>query len=86
VVRACEAVGLKITSFSRRDEAAELKVREGSTLAWGVATAIKGYGAVPDIIYDLGEVGREAMVRVLGHDPLEVARKVIAIRQHLPLP
>jgi hydroxymethylpyrimidine/phosphomethylpyrimidine kinase len=85
VLRACEAAGLKIASFSRRDEPGELKARQGSTLARGVATAIKAYGAVPDIIYDLGDVGKEAMVRVLGHDSLEVARKVIAIRQHLPL-
>jgi predicted fused transcriptional regulator/phosphomethylpyrimidine kinase len=49
-----------------------------------VATAIKRYGVVPDIICDCGEVGKEAMVRVLGHDHLEVVRKVIAIRQHLP--
>ncbi len=85
VLRACESAGLKVTSFSQRDAPAELKAREGSTLAWGVATAIKSYGAVPDIIYDCGEVGKEAMVRVLGHNPLEVVRKVIAIRQHLPL-
>jgi hydroxymethylpyrimidine kinase / phosphomethylpyrimidine kinase / thiamine-phosphate diphosphorylase len=85
VLRACESAGLKVTSFSQRDAPAEPKAREESTLAWGVATAIKSYGAVPDIIYDCGEVGKEAMVRVLGHDPLEVVRKVIAIRQHLPL-
>jgi hydroxymethylpyrimidine/phosphomethylpyrimidine kinase len=83
ILRASEAAGLKIISFSRRDEPAELKAHEGSTLAWGVATAIQGNGAIPDIICDRGGVGKEAMVRVLGHDPLGVAHKVIAIRRHL---
>jgi hydroxymethylpyrimidine/phosphomethylpyrimidine kinase len=51
----------------------------------GVAEAIKACGGVPDIIYDLGGVGKEAMVRVLGRDPLHVAQKVLAIRRYLGL-
>jgi hydroxymethylpyrimidine/phosphomethylpyrimidine kinase len=34
---------------------------------------------VPDIIFDRGGVGKEPMVRVLGHDPEEVVNKVLAI-------
>jgi hydroxymethylpyrimidine kinase / phosphomethylpyrimidine kinase / thiamine-phosphate diphosphorylase len=48
-----------------------------------VADAIERMGTVPDIIYDLGEVGKEAMVQVLGYDAAEVARKVLMIRHRL---
>jgi hydroxymethylpyrimidine kinase/phosphomethylpyrimidine kinase len=85
ILRACEGAGLRIASFPRRDDLSET-TSEGSSLARGVAEAIQGCGAVPDIIYDLGSIGKEAMVRVLGPDPLHVARKVLAIRRHLHLP
>jgi hydroxymethylpyrimidine kinase/phosphomethylpyrimidine kinase len=83
VLRACQAAELRIAQFSRHDAPIDTQPREGSTLTWGVAQAIQGVDAVPDIIYDLGEVGREAMVRVLGRDALEVARKVLMIRSRL---
>ena len=40
-------------------------------------------GTVPDIVYDLGTVGREAMVWVLGQDALEVSRKVLLIHHRV---
>jgi hydroxymethylpyrimidine kinase / phosphomethylpyrimidine kinase / thiamine-phosphate diphosphorylase len=83
VLQACQAADLRIARLSWQDEPVEAKSHEGSALAWGVAEAIQGLGVVPDIIYDLGEVGKEAMVRVLGHDALEVARKVLMIRHRL---
>ncbi|RLA96725.1 MAG: phosphomethylpyrimidine kinase, partial [Deltaproteobacteria bacterium] len=38
-------------------------------------------GPVPDVIYDRGDWGKEPMVRILGHDPLEVAEKAIEIHR-----
>jgi hydroxymethylpyrimidine/phosphomethylpyrimidine kinase len=84
ILRACQAAGLHMGSFSRRSHSTEAKVHEEATLARGVAEAVQTYGAIPDLIYDRGDVGKEAMVRVLGRDPLQVARKVLAIRHHLP--
>lgn len=86
ILQACQAAGLRMSRFSRRDFPAEVEAREETTLAQGVAEAIREFGAVPDVIYDRGGVGTEAMVRVLGHDPLHVAHKVLAIRRHLRLP
>lgn len=58
---ACEELGLCMASFSREDEP------EGvSTMEWGVAEVIKKEGRVPDVIYDRGGVGKEAMIRLLG--------------------
>ena len=36
-----------------------------------------------DIVYDLGTVGQEAMVWVLGQDAVEVSQKVLLIRSRL---
>jgi hydroxymethylpyrimidine/phosphomethylpyrimidine kinase len=83
ILQACQAADLRIAQRSRRDEPVGAKIREGSTLAWGVAEAIQGIDTIPDIIYDLGEVGQEAMVWVLGHDALAVARKTLTIRHRL---
>jgi hydroxymethylpyrimidine/phosphomethylpyrimidine kinase len=83
IVGACERAGLQVATCAWTDAPPEVKAEGGSRLAWGVAKAIQASGAVPDLISDAGDVGREAMVRVLGHDPLDVAHKVLAIRRQL---
>jgi len=47
-----------------------------STMDWGTRTAIETAGGVPDVIWDSGEIGKEAMMRVLGSEPMDVLRKV----------
>jgi hydroxymethylpyrimidine/phosphomethylpyrimidine kinase len=63
--------GLKVTSFDREDEPEGEK-----TMEWGTRTAIGRTGKVPDVIFDRGGVGKEAMIRLLGHDPQDVLRKL----------
>lgn len=71
---ACKELGLNTATFSREDEP------EGvSTMEWGVGSAIKSAGSFPDVIYDTGDVGKEAMIRLLGRDAVEVARKALDI-------
>jgi len=67
-----------VSSFDRRLEPPEVKAAEGGTLAWGVEEAIKAVGGVPDVVYDLGEVGKEPMIRVLGNSAIEVVEKTLA--------
>jgi hydroxymethylpyrimidine/phosphomethylpyrimidine kinase len=43
-----------------------------------VEEAIKAAGRVPDIVYDLGEVGKEPMIRVLGNSAMDVVEKALA--------
>ncbi len=71
---ACSGLGLNIASFSREDEPQGV-----STMEWGVTEAIKTEGRVPDVIYDTGGVGKEAMIRLLGRDAVEVARRAVEI-------
>ena len=36
-------------------------------------------GGVPDVIFDTGGVGKEAMIRLLGRDAVEVAKRAVEI-------
>lgn len=71
---ACKELGLRVATFSRKDEP------EGvSTMEWGVSEAIKSAERVPDVIYDKGDIGKEAMIRLLGRDAVEVAGRAVEI-------
>jgi len=83
VVETCKALGLTVSSFDRSEEPNEVKTVEGGSLPWGVGRAIEKIGKVPDVIYDLGDVGKEPMVRILGRNAVEVANKVLLIASKL---
>lgn len=72
-------LGLAVESFDRADEPPGIKAREGSSLEWGTNEVIKRIGRAPDLIFDLGEVGKEPMIRVLGPDPQAVTAKAISL-------
>jgi hydroxymethylpyrimidine/phosphomethylpyrimidine kinase len=73
-IMACEELGFCVESFSREDEPQGL-----STMEWGVSDAIRRAGKIPDVIYDKGGVGKEAMIRIIGRDAVEVAGKALRI-------
>ncbi|UCD72040.1 MAG: bifunctional hydroxymethylpyrimidine kinase/phosphomethylpyrimidine kinase, partial [Syntrophobacterales bacterium] len=81
VLQACSALHYSVTSFDRKKEPRSIKGREGSSLEWGTESALRRSGQVPDIIYDEGDQGKEAMVRVLGRHPHEVIEKVVGINE-----
>ena len=56
-----------------------MKDKEGASLEWGVAEAIKSTGCIPDVIYDLGDIGKVPVMRKIGKNAVEVVDKVIAI-------
>ena len=72
----CQELGLSISSFSREEEP-----EDTHTMDWGTAHAIRKQGSVPDIIPDNGGIGKEAMIRIMGHNAIEVARKTIRIAE-----
>ncbi len=78
-VQRAREVGLEVCEFSRAKEPEEVKEREGSTLVWGVQHVIEELGRVPDVIFDLGDMGKEPMIRVLGKNPLDVVEKAFKI-------
>jgi hydroxymethylpyrimidine/phosphomethylpyrimidine kinase len=81
IIRAGEQIGLKIGSFSRDKEPGEIKDQEGKSLEWGVSWVIEELGVVPDLIYDTGGWGKEAMIRVIGKDAKDIVSKVIALHK-----
>ena len=78
LLEAFKKLGRVVSSFDRRLEPPKVKVTEGETLVWGVEEAIKAAGRVPDVVYDLGEVGKEPMIRVLGDSAMDVVEKALA--------
>jgi hydroxymethylpyrimidine/phosphomethylpyrimidine kinase len=70
IVSACKKLGLSVASFDRRKQPADTLLVES-----GTAEAIKAAGKVPDIIYDRGGIGKEAMVRIIGEDAVYVVKK-----------
>lgn len=79
VVNLCTAQGFRVAFFSRSDEPPEVREREGSSLEWGVNEVLSRGGAVPDMICDRGDVGKEPMIRVLGKYPDDVVNKVLKL-------
>jgi hydroxymethylpyrimidine kinase/phosphomethylpyrimidine kinase len=77
---------LRCASFDRAREPAEVKAREGGTLSWGVASILdnlQSWEQPPDLIGDKGEVGKEAMIRIIGEDPMRVVEKALALKTAL---
>jgi len=78
-VEKCKKAGFKIGSFDRALEPKDAK----STMEWGTSQVIKQLGSVPDIIYDEGGKGKEAMIRILGEKPEDVVDKVYILSKKL---
>jgi len=77
----CRRLRFKIASFDRADEPKNIRVREGSSLEWGTQKALTDYGSVPDIIYDLGGIRKEEMIRVIAEDIESLINKILAIHR-----
>lgn len=80
ILRRARRAGLAVKHFNRRDEPPAVKRKEGSSLSWGVQEVLRRNRETPDIIFDRGDVGKEPMIRVLGRNPAEVAKKVLRLR------
>ncbi len=74
IMDACREQGYVIASFDRTKEPPS---RE--TMEWGTSKAIEESDEFPDVIFDEGGRGREAMVRVLGCDAVDVKNKALEI-------
>ncbi len=64
-----------ISFYDRREEPEEVKKKEGATLPWGIESAIRKAGRMPDVIYHEGDVGKEPMILIFGKDPEDVLSK-----------
>jgi len=54
---------------------------EGSTMGWVARRAFKGVSGTPAAVYDRGDVGKEAIARVLAPDARTVTSRVLALAE-----
>ncbi len=78
-IKACEAMGLTVSFYDRREEPDEIKDIEGMTTKWGAEQAVKRIGKAPDAIYHFGDWGKEPMIVLLGEDAVQIAERVAKI-------
>ncbi len=76
IIQKCREQNWNIKKFDRRKEPDRIKLKEGASLEWGLVL-FKKYTSIPDVIYDLGDVGKEPMIRIFGKNPEEVVNKVL---------
>jgi hydroxymethylpyrimidine/phosphomethylpyrimidine kinase len=81
IINICKELGYSIDDFDRTEEPEDIKKKEGSSLKWGTDSVFSRQDAVPDIVFDLGDVGKEPMIRIFGKHPDDVADKVLAISE-----
>lgn len=79
LVEAAKKLNLKVSYYDRREEPPEIKRKEGATIPWGIEQAVKRIGTVPDVVYHLGDWGKEPMILIFGKDPTDVVRKALRI-------
>ncbi len=53
-----------------------MKRAEKGTMEWGIESAVKRAGRRPDLIYHLGDWGKEPMALVFGRSAREVVERV----------
>ncbi len=83
VIEVAREIGLFVAKIDRRKEPPHIRMREGATLPWMVATAVEIYGRVPDVIYDEGDIGKEPMVRILADSAERAAEIIVSIARKL---
>lgn len=71
--------GYKVVFIDRRMEPDDIRRIEGATMKWIANEVSKITTSPPDIIYDIGDIGREAMIRIIGRNALEVVNKLLNI-------
>jgi hydroxymethylpyrimidine/phosphomethylpyrimidine kinase len=75
-LKVLESLLLECTSFDRALEPPGI-----STMDWGVASCCKE--GVPDVCYDYGGTGKEAIIRILGENPIGVTNNIIMISNRI---
>src|SRR5579872_801545 len=71
--------GLKVSSYDRKKEPEENKMKDGSTVPWGIKVAIAKLETPPDVIFHKGDFGKEPMILIFGKDPEDVLRKILKL-------
>jgi hydroxymethylpyrimidine/phosphomethylpyrimidine kinase len=69
---------LIVSSYDRVGEPTNVK-KKGSTIQWGIKSAIKNMKKSPDVIYHKGDFGKEPMIIVFADTPKNILKKILKI-------
>ena len=64
-----------VSEYDRSEEPEENK-KQGTSVGWGIKTAIKESKIAPDVVYHKGDFGKEAMIIVFGDNPSQILEKI----------
>ena len=79
VVEICKDLGFDVGDIERPEVPREIEQKEGYSLTYIAHQICDQRARCPDVIYDTGDTGKEAMMRILGKDANDVSKKVGAI-------
>ena len=80
IIEKAHKSSLRAIFFDRKKEPEGVKNTEGKSLDFLADETLKDAASPPDIIYDLGDVGKEPIIRLFAKDPLELIKKMEMIR------
>lgn len=83
VEAALEELEWPVAEYDRADEPADVKEIEGSTMGWGARQAFGDREEPPAAVIDRGDVGKEAMTKLVASDPETLAERVLALDDEL---
>lgn len=69
----------KISTYDRTTEPKATKLKENSSISWGISNAIRNSTSPPDVVYHKGDFGKEPMIMVFGKNPNQVVSKIAKI-------
>jgi hydroxymethylpyrimidine kinase / phosphomethylpyrimidine kinase / thiamine-phosphate diphosphorylase len=69
----------EVGEYDRSEEPEAVKTREGSTMGWGTRRAFETGDGTPVAIVDRGEVGTEAMTKLLAEDGETLAERLTVL-------
>lgn len=71
--------GANVISYDRSAEPENVQKKEGRSIPWGIARAVSDTEIEPDVIYHKGAMGKEPMIILFGHSPMEIIQKIRCI-------
>lgn len=71
--------GFNILNYDRTKEPNKVK-KTGSSVKWGINYALQKSQSAPDVIYHMGDFGKEPMILVFAESPKQVIKKISKLK------
>ena len=78
IIAKAKKIGLIVLSYDRSKEPKNIKMKENSSIIWGISSILKT--KCPDLVFHKGDFGKEPMILIFGKTPNDVIKKVSKLR------